>query len=97
MNSFDTVPNDFNFPKENTNGSADSNKISVKEGKKDGDTSTHEIGHTLGLDHSGGLMSPTSGGNSLNGSHVTEMLNGVGIGGKDNGERNKNSAVGMAC
>ena len=46
---------------ENTNGTTQSNYIRVKDSKKDDDTSTHEVGHALGVPHSGkGLMTAAS-------------------------------------
>ncbi len=46
---------------ENTNGSTQYNYIKVKESKKDDDTSTHEVGHALGVPHSEkGIMTAAS-------------------------------------
>ena len=58
-NAFIVVPNsDLD---ENTNGTTKSNYIRVKESKKDGDTSTHEVGHALGVPHSEeGIMTAAS-------------------------------------
>ena len=58
-NAFNVVADDK--LSENTNGTTQSNYIRVKESKKDGDTSTHEVGHALGVPHSEkGIMTAAS-------------------------------------
>ena len=58
-NAFNVV-SDGDLPS-NTNGRTQSNYIRVKDSKKDDDTSTHEVGHALGVPHSSkGIMTAAS-------------------------------------
>ena len=100
VNSFDTVPDSYqggSFKDKDgktTNGSSDGKRVSVREGKKNGNTSMHEIGHDLGLSHTNGVMTDVNSGNSISKSHVTEVLAGGMIAG-DNRQRNKEKGLGQ--
>jgi RHS repeat-associated protein len=89
LNSFDTVSE---FPRnENQSGGTGNDEITVTERSKNSSTTNHEIGHSLGNEHTseGGTL-PNHGTNTGI-SATAETLMGVGIGGDTSGRNSANT------
>ena len=82
LNSFDTQTSPYRGMEED-NGQTNNDKVDVRDNRVDTSTTTHEIGHSLGVIHSadGGAL-PAQGININNGL-VAEILAGAGIGGNN--------------
>jgi RHS repeat-associated protein len=87
INSYNVLPdNHLKFQGSNPQGTVEAgnsngNDVSVKESKRISPTGGHEVGHNLGNSHdNAGIMAAVNAGNSINASHSSETLAGVGIG-----------------
>lgn len=82
LNLFETHPAPYRGL-EDENGITTSDSVDVRDNRADTRTTTHEVGHSLGVIHSsdGGAL-PTQGVN-INDALVSEVLAGVGIGGNN--------------
>ena len=86
LNTFDSHPAPYRGL-EDENGITVNDNVDVRDNRVDSSTTTHEVGHSLGVIHSsdGGAL-PTQGVN-INNALVSEVLAGVGIG-ENNTNRN---------